>query len=199
MLFQKCITLANQYVQAQLATATATLFDAEGAKEIVARLRQLDWIYEHVVDLESKEINDYERTHGALQVDQNVVIVYLSQDVMDDSSVPFTTHEELRVFAEAFYYTAHRLLVILTQNAAGLPHLRRINANGIRRVRNNLLEHANKKGGRPSYTFSVSNASGTRFRPLARAEEPDAYLDEGIHANAKQLCTELENLLMTVV
>ena len=96
---------------------------------------------------------------------------------------------------ESFYYSAHRILVILDQSQVSLPGLKPINAEEIRRVRNNLVEHANKKGGHPVYTFSVSNADGLRLRTVSRPSDPEAYLDEGIHTNARRFLRELQAVI----
>lgn len=196
MSFQRSIELGAQYIRQY--TPTKTSFDPEVAKELLARLRQLEWLYTKVLNLEQQLIDDWQHNHGALQPGHNVVLVYLAKDVPDNPDAPFTIQEELRVLAESFYHCAHRLLVILDQCARVLPGLRPISASGVRRVRNNLIEHANKKGGRPSYTFSVSNAAGIRLRSAARIDEPETYLDEGLRANAKELYSELETLFQKV-
>ena len=176
MSFKPSINLMARYIKQ--CTSTKTSFDPEVAKELLARLRQLEWLYTKVLSLEQQLVDEYQQKHGVLH---NVVFVYLAKDVPDDPEAPFTLQEELRVVAETFYHCAHRLLVILDQCAGVLPRLGSISAISVRRVRNNLIEHANKKGGRPSYTFSVSNAAGIRLRSAARINEPDTYLDEGLY------------------
>jgi hypothetical protein len=190
MFFQESVELMAIYIKRH--TAKNMPLDLEVSKEIVARLRQLEWLYARVVELEKKLVADYERTQGTLKPGHNVVIVYLAN--IPEPSVPFARQEELRVFAEAFYQCAHRLLVILDQCANMLPGLGSVSGTGVRRVRNNLIEHANKKGGRPSYTFSLSNAAGIRLRSAAPADQPEVFVDEGLRANALELRGELEAL-----
>ena len=194
MFFQQSLELVAMYISRQNRSGTG--FDIEVGKEMLGRLRSLEWLYARVVELEGQLIADYESIHGTLQPNTNVVLVYLAH--IPEVAEPFTPQEELRILAEAFYHCAYRLLVILKQCGDVLPGLRSVEAIGIRRVRNNLIEHANKKGGRASYTFSVSNAAGIRFRSAALAAEPDAYLDEGLRANASELRSSLGALFRSV-
>jgi len=198
MLYQPLAALAARYA-VQQSTARLPEFDHAVANELIARLRQLDWLLSQVGDLERLLIKEWEDENGPLQPDHNVVLVYLDEETAAHATAPFSSQEEIRVFAEAFYYTAHRILVILDQCHLSLPGLRKISAVYIRRIRNNLLEHANKEGGRPSYTFSVSNASGIRLRSAARSGEPDVYMDGGLRNNAKELAVELEVVLAGAV
>jgi hypothetical protein len=106
-----------------------------------------------------------------------------------------TTQEEVLLAGEAFYYLAHRVRTILEQGLAGLPGMRALRAQGVARVRNNLLEHANKKGGTSVFSFSVSNAAGLRLRPVSEAAAPPPYRDEGILRNAAEFRSDLEGAI----
>lgn len=169
--------------------------DIEVTGEIVLRLRQLQWLYQRIDELERIVLAEYERAHGSLKQGENVVLAYFSRDLPADTSTSFQPQEELRLLGESFYYSAQRILTILDQCQSLLPGLKPIRAHGVRRVRNNLIDHPNKKGGHPCYTFSVSNAAGLRLRTVSRPDDPDAYLDEGIHANAREFIEQLERAL----
>lgn len=165
------------------------------AKEVFARLRQLAWLYDNVTRLEKRVIGRYQELHGPLKEDTNVVIVFTAQDSPINPTAEFTIPEQLCVFGEAFYECAHRLLTILDECKTLLPGLRPPAAAGVRRVRNNLFVHANKKGGTNMYIFSVSNAAGLRLRPASKPEEPSSYLDEGLRINAAELSGQLAEIL----
>jgi hypothetical protein len=193
MVFQQPIGHMATYLQR--CSSAARGFDIDIAKEMFARLRQLAWLYDNVTRLEKRVIDRYQELHGPLSQGTNVVIVFSTKDSPDDPTAQFTIPEQLCVFGEAFYECAHRLLTILDECKASLPGLRPPAAAGVRRVRNNLVVHANKKGGTPMYTFSVSNAAGLRLRPASKLEEPGPYLDEGLRANAAELSSQLSELL----
>jgi hypothetical protein len=193
MVFQTSIGHMATYLQR--CSGTVPSFDIAIAKEVFARLRQLAWLYDNVARLEKRVVDRYQELHGPLSSGTNVVIIFSTKDSPDDPMAQFTMPEQLCVFGEAFYECAHRLLTILDECKASLPGLRPPAAAGVRRVRNNLVVHANKKGGTPMYTFSVSNAAGLRLRPVANSEEPSPYLDEGLRANAAELAGQLSSIL----
>ena len=197
MHFEPLAALAARYAVARQAADES--FAIGIGNEIISRLRQLDWLFGQVTSLEAGLIAEWETSHSPLQPRHNVVIVYLDENAAVQATGPFTSQEQLRILAEAFYYTAHRLLSILDECGAYLPGLKPVQAVSIRRIRNNLIEHANRKGGRPSYTFSVSNASGIRLRSAARAGEPDVYMDEGLRGNALELAGQLQSMLVAAV
>jgi hypothetical protein len=70
--------------------------------------------------------------------------------------------------------------------------MRSLRAEGMARVRNNLMEHANKKGGTSVFSFLVSDAAGLRLRPVSEVGSESPYLDEGILSNAQEFRDSLE-------
>ena len=194
-MFVRAISLARQY--AERLDSPNHLGDQELASEVILRLRQLHWLYQRIQDLERQLLAEYERSHGPIGPNHNIVLVYFNRGLPAEASVAFGPQEQVRLLGESFYQTAHRILVVLDQCQDMLPGLRSIDADGIRRVRNNLIEHANKKGGHHSYTFSVSNAAGLRLRTASRPADPEAYLDQGIHINAREFVSQLEAALLS--
>lgn len=191
-MFAHVISLARRYTETLRPPRESG--DVEVASEVVLRLRQLHWLYDRIHKLETTLLADFERVHGPAKSGETVLLAFLNRHIPNEADVPFQPQEELRLFGESFYHCAHRILVILDQCQYLLPGLKPIEARGIRRVRNNLIEHANKQGGHAYYSFSVSNAAGLRLRTISRAEDPDAHLDEGIHANARELVAQLEKV-----
>lgn len=194
-MFDNAIELTRQYTEKLQFGALGG--DVDVSKEIVLRLRQLKWLYERIRTIEAAYIAEYERKNGPLQPRENVVLVFLSPGVPSGTDSPFQPQEELRLLGEAFYNSAHRILVILKKCRKVLPGTKSIPARGVRVVRNNLIEHADGKGGHPCYTFSVSNAAGLRLRTASRPEDDKAQLDQGIHINAREFASQLEKVFET--
>jgi hypothetical protein len=163
-------------------------WDEQVVKELRERLRQLSYLYDEIVPLEAAVLAAHAHRWPGRVPDVCVIGFMPLSDLPNPDagtwSVPaFGDSDRLRLNVETFYFVAHRMMVLSEQRKA-LPRLAAIEAVGVRRVRNSLIEHAHEKDGNPAQTFSVSNASGTRLRPAARAEDPQGYQDQGIHHNA---------------
>ena len=197
MVFQNTTTLALQWATKRPPGATGRP-DAQIAFEILSRLRQLTWLYGEIQRLETVYWAAYHTQHGEFQPDTNYVIVFFASEIPKILPAEFSVEDQLRVLVESFYYISHRLVTILDQCQAQLPGLKPVKAAAIRRVRNNLIEHANKSGGRFAYWFSISNASGVRLRSAAPSDAGDTFLDEGIHRNAKDLDAELKMMFREI-
>jgi hypothetical protein len=191
MPFRDTSKLAHQWAT-QLPIGDRGRPDAQVTWELLTRLRQLEWLYAEIRRLEAAFWVAYHRQHGEAQPDTTYVMFFVSSEIPNTMSPEFSVEDQLRVLVESFYYVAHRLVTILDQCQAKLPGLKSPRAEAIRRVRNNLIEHANKPGGRFAYSFSISNAAGVRLRSAAPADADDTFFDEGIHRNANDLSTELD-------
>ena len=174
-------------------------FDSDVAFELLSRIRQLDWLYDEIGELEREYWLFEEKRRGPRPTDTNWINAFVSSGIPKDLEPTLSIEDRLRVLVESFYYLAHRLLVILDQCSLGLPGLTTIRAPAVRRVRNNLIEHANKPGGRVPYTFSISNVAGVRLRSVGKVGEPDVFLDNGIHNNAVELRDELDAMLHSAI
>jgi hypothetical protein len=173
--------------------------DVQVTFELLSRLRQLSWLYGEIKRLEALYCTEYHRAKGDPKPDTNYVTFFISSDIPETMPPEFSVEDQLRLLVESFYYIAHRLVTVLDQCQASLPDLKPVSAEAIRRVRNNLIEHANKQGGRFAYSFSISNAAGVRLRSAAPAGSADTFLDEGIHRNANDLAGELNTMLREAV
>lgn len=198
MLFRNAARLAHRWAISAVAT-TAPGFSNHIAFEILTRLRQLGWLYAEIHRLETAYWAAYRQQHGDPKPDTNYVVFFIASGIPDELPTEFSAEDQLRLQVEAFYYAAHRLVAILDQCKDSLPGLASIRAKPVRRVRNNLIEHANKPGGRAAYSFSISNAAGVRLRSAAPAGGPDTFLDEGVHKNAEELNEELDTMLQNAV
>jgi hypothetical protein len=198
MLFRTVVTLAHKWA-INAAASKAPGFSKHIAFELLSRLRQLDWIYAEIQQLETAYWSTYRQKHGDVKLDTSYVVFFIASAIPDELSTEFSAEDQLRLQVESFYYVAHRLVVILDQCKDSLPGLASISAEPVRRIRNNLIEHANKQGGREAYSFSISNAAGLRLRSAAPAGDPDTFVDEGIHKNAQDLSDELGSIIRSAI
>jgi hypothetical protein len=107
------------------------------------------------------------------------------------STMPLRLNEtEIRVLNEAFYYCAGRARTVLR---VAFPGLRNFEAEGIRDVRNQLLEHPEGKN-------STVIENGTSFgfdcgpviKGVRRVDKVDIFPDKGLYVNAQEFATNLE-------
>jgi hypothetical protein len=203
--FADTIVLVERYYWKHRRASTIG-FDAQRALEIRLRLRQLSFLYTHIDSEQNQAMAPMERargprTDGEVRI---VVVTPLTEPADPDLAgyeLPsrFGGPDRLQLYAEAFYYIAHRILVLIRQSPKGLPGLQSFKADGVSRVRNNLLEHAHKKGGATIPSFSVSSAAGTRLRPVMQDDDPDRYVDEGLPANAREFRDNLTQVLLAAI
>ena len=150
-------------------------FDPHIVQEIREKLRQLNFLYSEIIALQERVLDELEKTLGPRREDENRILVFPRiypppnpDQLGAQGSFEFDDTSRLWLYVEAFYYFAHRTLVLVRQKGYSLPGISKFEAYGVSRVRNNLIEHANKKGGVSTYSFSVSNAAGVRLRSLRK-------------------------------
>jgi hypothetical protein len=194
-MYESCISLLAEYAARREPVDRA---GAEVAREIALRLRHIRWLSTRIDELEKALLNAHYAEHGVPQPRTTVMIGFLPTLAPDAATSPLTEQETLQLFAETFYYSAHRILTVLDECANVLPGLKSVRAKGVRRVRNNLIEHANKKGGHSTYSFSLSNAAGVRLRAARLPEESVGFIDEGFRTNSSEFQSELESMLRAV-
>jgi hypothetical protein len=100
-----------------------------------------------------------------------------------------------QTFAEAFYYLAARLRSICRRREPGLPGLEKLEASGVRDVRNHLIEHPEGAASRIlEGGFGVDEEKGAVLKPW-RIQGYEHFQDQGLVANAQELVSELTKLL----
>jgi hypothetical protein len=99
--------------------------------------------------------------------------------------VPHNESDELWVLLDSFYYTAHRVLDICNDNRHDLPGLGKVDARGIREVRNHLVEHPTKDEGIVVASIKCGGPSGPGMKPMRFGLDPEGPLDAGLHANCR--------------
>jgi hypothetical protein len=90
---------------------------------------------------------------------------------------------EVELFADAFYWIAWRLREIIRR----LPGMHKFDPEGIRSVRNHIVEHPERHLKlTPARDLALSRTEGVMLRP-STFREHDASLDQGLVANAAEL------------
>ena len=107
--------------------------------------------------------------------------------------------EEIRLFTEAFYFFAWRLVEILTSRAFPFDGLSKLKVKGIRIVRNHLLQHPEKHGQNFRQSFSITSNGpimktvGPVIRLLPdKIETEYEGPDRGLFVNAQELYDEIK-------
>lgn len=96
----------------------------------------------------------------------------------------------LEEFTEYFYYTSHRFIKIFRD----LPQIGNIKKAGILRVRNNLLEHSDRKDSRILInSFSCGGMNGPVIKGPRYSHQINLHRDLGVYLNA----VELKQILKT--
>ena len=180
------------------------LVDVYLFNEIKARLRQLSRLYANVAELVDQLLSAAELEQGGLEQGEAVIIAFTNIAVpknpsQEDYAIPsledVTTSEVLQINVEAFYYFAHKVILLCRQSGR-LPGLQTFRSPGILRVRNDLIEHStNKSKGQDIYSLTISRAAGPRLRTLSKAQKAPGYMDHGLWVNAEEFKVNFERVL----
>jgi len=186
--------------------------------EVQERLEQLDLVLKHLKRaLKVVEIDPERTRQNAACVAKAVPLLRSGAMTQDEYIAGFGERSkeelreyvhawsEVRLFTEVFYLVAWRLREILNApSVRAFPRLRKLEAKGVRDVRNLLIEHP--EDGRPTPNFSqtlivtddgpalktseflVSGATG-------RVTATESSIDRGLYINAEEFRAELEDLL----
>ena len=100
-----------------------------------------------------------------------------------------------RLFTECFYYTAWRVVVICTKTAA-MPGFSGFAPEGVRMVRNALLEHAGEKRFPITIqSFGMGGPVGPALKPARWDHQVGVHVDKGLHVNAEEFRDKFERRL----
>ncbi|SRR6266536_5574845 len=169
------------------------------------RIKQLDYLIQKVKELESEAIEISERSKKEFRR----WVEYIKANNLDFETTPTPSNinmsqeeynnysnlsYELELHTEHFYYIAFRLRGIIKY----LPGLKKFESEGIRNVRNKLIEHPDKD--KDSQVFIRSFAFGNiEIGPVIKAlrynDQTDVFPDKGLYVNASELRTNLEEVL----
>lgn len=160
----------------------------EPAKEIIKRHRQLVWLIEHVRSLCQRS---FDRNRQLYQLAQGAQ----SEDALKQFGVEqLEVHDQIELHTEMFYWIAWRMRGAIR----AMPGLHSFEAVGVRKVRNHILEHVDRRGGVPSTGFGWGGGAGPdgvlvggKGPTIATMLEGE---DKGLYCNAEEFFTELERV-----
>lgn len=99
---------------------------------------------------------------------------------------------ELEILIEAFYFAAWRA----REAIRSVPGLSAFDAQGVRNVRNHLIEHPEKHGGLFVGSLAFGAEEGPRLKVVRYKEHADVHEDAGLYANAEEFADRFYRTLM---
>jgi hypothetical protein len=190
-MFADCRSCLEAYAQALLPRGMTVRAD-HLIQEVRARLRQIHWTHERLLDLE-RELQEQALADRPSDTPRPAVLkqVFLEQAV--EKSTPEIQaqllprkSDELRVLLEAFYYSAHRIRDILKDHKDDLPGLNGFECIGVRDVRNHLVEHPSGPKGVLVFSLACGGPVGPQLRLIRWSLDPAGTDDKGLHHNARE-------------
>jgi hypothetical protein len=118
----------------------------------------------------------------------------------------FRAQDEIRLFTEAFYFFAWRLVEILKSKTFYFDGFSKLSTKGILTVRNHLLQHPEKYGRNFRQVFPITSDG-----PILKAGDPvirllpdkveveHPGLDRGLFVNAQELHDEIIEILRRIL
>ena len=193
-MFERCRELLERY-HASLLGRGATRQAKHLLLELRPRLRQLDWIYDRLLEIEAEILEEQRQMQGVPKED-GVLVIYSDTASPDPkfSNTPKYAHDELHILLEAFYYSAFRVQGIFNGNKDSLPGVPKFDAVSVRNVRNHLVEHPGGKSG-VIVSSHICGPSGPRLRPVRWSLDPPGTQDDGLRPNAAEFEAALRGAL----
>jgi hypothetical protein len=104
---------------------------------------------------------------------------------------------ELKVLIEAFYYCAARARAVARNKDLPLPGLGSFECEGVRDVRNKLLEHPEGSDSQALVvSFGQGGHQGPLIKPLRAVGNEGIFPDAGLFPNAEEFRVNLDRLLL---
>jgi len=174
-------------------------FNQDLASEVRKRLEQLDYLYkvimekhERYMELSRKEYGgDLDAYKEKIRAAGGSIIKPKSEEKIQMDKLAL----EIEVFTESFYYLAHRTRVILRNSIFPFQGLKSFECEGVRNVRNKLLEHPEKEGKILVQNFGMGGEQGPTLKPDRPEGQENIFPDAGLRANTLEFKDNLERLL----
>lgn len=180
-------------------------FNQDLASEVRKRLQQLDYLYkfimervERYMELSWREVSgDLDAFKEKIREAGGSITKPKSDERIEMERLMF----EMELFTESFYYLAHRAKVTLTNEKFPFPGLKSFECEGVRNVRNQLIEHPEKKKHSSVFiqSFGVGGERGPTLKPDRLEGQENVFPDAGLEANTLEFKRELEKLLDRVL
>jgi hypothetical protein len=170
--------------------------------EMRARLRDAQYLYDRILELEPAIARLWLRADPGANLRTSIlskaINIELRGSLHPDSVTVlpgFSSDDEIRLLLESFYHSAARVADILRDSKQAFPGIGRLEAKGIREVRNHLVQHPTRHRGVPVYSMAVGGPIGPQLKPVRYSEDPEGTLDQGLLANAAEFELTLEHAL----
>jgi hypothetical protein len=178
-------------------------FSQDLAAEVRKRLEQLDYLYELIMekhqrymDLLWKEVGgDLDAHKEKIRAAGGSITKPRSNEKIEMDKLVL----EIEVFTESFYYLAHRTRVILGNSIFPFPGIKSFECEGVRNVRNKLLEHPEKESKILAQNFGMGGEQGPTLKPDRPEGQENIFPDAGLEANTLEFKGNLEKLLDSVL
>jgi hypothetical protein len=179
--------------------------------EVQERLRQLNYMLVRVRECERIATLSMERVQSAIREH----VERLHREGIDFSSVPAPSNtkltkeeaeaalgaeREMKLMTEAFYYFAGRIRSITRHKSVPLPGLENFECEGVRNVRNKLLEHPEGSDSRVLVqSFGWGLERGPVLKAVRYGGQEDVFPDAGLFVNAEEFRVRLTQCLERVL
>jgi hypothetical protein len=162
------------------------------AAEVIERLRQLNFIL-----LELERLEGFARQIVTVEVvDSNGEHALFNPNIERDQFHFFL----MRFLTESFYYFAFRIRQIVRHKTSPFPDLHQFDSQGVRDVRNHLIEHPEGNDSRVfSQIFSFSPDSGMHLKAGRKEAELGRHNDSGLKANAAEFVSKLDAAIANAI
>jgi hypothetical protein len=201
----RCIEIFDEYYRVADKKKSKGFVALRGC-EVKERLQQMNWLLEQIRprDQELSAINarSGQRMKEHIERLQRANLSYADTPVPPDWPLSRADCEritelmfKIQLYTECFYYVAGRARSILRT----LPNLKSFDAQGVRNVRNHLIEHPE---GKASGVLSRSFAFGGKHGPMVKAIRDSgetAFPDAGLFVNAREFAKNCESSLISAL
>jgi len=193
--FAETIDLFDRYYRSMDALNAAG-FHRNLAAEFRERLQQLDWLLAQVRKLDSRADQALERPSQAFKEHveriQREGLDYEAEPVPEDVRMSpgearalSDAEFQLKLYTEAFYYLAGRARAIARHQERPLPGLQGFEAEGVRNVRNHLIEHPESRDSRVFIaSWGRGGPQGPVLKSIRYSGQEATWPDRGLYRNA---------------
>ena len=161
-------------------SASEPSYNGQLVSEVEYRLEQLDFLLAKIRELDQARID------------------FINQPDPESRNMKFLRSNafEIRLLTESFYHFAGRLRSIIRHKERPCPYLTGFECNGIRDVRNHLLEHPEGINSRVfEWSWTIGGVEGPVLKAWREPSQAGTFPDCGLYPNAQELKANLEVVL----
>lgn len=192
--------LLEHYYCVRLSTGMSRLAE-HLLQEVRGRLRQMQWAHQRMLQIEAQidaaSISKLPKGEAPAQMRLYLFTdaVRPACDTLIHARSTEQPQDELRCLLESYYYSAHRIRVILQDNRDDLPGVNGFEAVGVRNVRNHLVEHPTGQSGVVVSSIKCGGPVGPQLKPIRWSLDEPGTADAGLHSNTTEFLDNLDRTL----